>query len=302
MTNLFRKDQRATALGLFVAGGISSNVLLNLAGPFLVGTLGWRGLLLVFGVAGLLVTVALFFLGNEAHPDPNVEPPRFRDVPMLLRHPIVLLTGVIQFCRLAIVSGLTFWLPSVLIDDNGYSLAVAGIVVAISAFVIAPSNIMGGIISDRIRRPLLIMGVSFVAITITTTLLTATTNLPLVILIVIVNSIFVQLYFGPLFALPLPFFKPSNAGLLSGMGNLFANIGGLVSTLVLGVIKDATGSFDAAILCLSGVAVLGLIATLTIRFLPATQPPSSPMEQGPTRLGIVDAAPGVSEVVPGGLE
>jgi MFS family permease len=39
---LFPPNRRAMALGLYVAGGSSSNVLLNLLGPVLVGPLGWR--------------------------------------------------------------------------------------------------------------------------------------------------------------------------------------------------------------------------------------------------------------------
>lgn len=42
----FPATGRATAMGLFVAGGFSSNILLSSTGPLLVGSLGWRALAL----------------------------------------------------------------------------------------------------------------------------------------------------------------------------------------------------------------------------------------------------------------
>ncbi|HAM25711.1 MAG TPA: MFS transporter, partial [Microbacteriaceae bacterium] len=55
ITRHFSAEKRATAMGLFVAGGFSSNILLNLVGPFLVGPLGWRGLILLSSALGLAV-------------------------------------------------------------------------------------------------------------------------------------------------------------------------------------------------------------------------------------------------------
>src|SRR5688572_19986779 len=46
----FPRDRQATAMGLFVAAGFSSNILLNLLGPVLVGPLGWRWLFVLLAL------------------------------------------------------------------------------------------------------------------------------------------------------------------------------------------------------------------------------------------------------------
>lgn len=58
------------------------------------------------------------------------------------------------------------------------------------------------------------------------------------------------------------------AGFATGFGNLWANLGGFTFTLLLGVIKDAAGSFSAglyalAALCATALAATGLIRRLT---------------------------------------
>ena len=64
----------------------------------------------------------------------------------------------IQYVRLAVAIGLQFWLPTFVVVEKGYSLQVAGLVVAVGAAMSAPSNFLGGYISDRLRNPLLIIG------------------------------------------------------------------------------------------------------------------------------------------------
>jgi sugar phosphate permease len=80
--------------------------------------------------------------------------------------------------------------------------------------------------------------------------------------LILVTSLVIQVYFGPLFAVPRTLFGPGLAGLSSGFGNFFANVGGFVSVLLLGVLKDATGSFGVGFLVLSALALVGFVAVL----------------------------------------
>src|SRR5690606_13441786 len=60
ITSLFPSDRRATAMGLFVAGGFSSNIFLNALGPLAVTRLGWRDVFLIFSLIGFTI-VALYW-------------------------------------------------------------------------------------------------------------------------------------------------------------------------------------------------------------------------------------------------
>ena len=256
----FPADRRATAMGLYVAGGFSSNILLSSLGPVLVGPLGWQLLFALFAGAGLLVLT----LYRRADPGDGPPPPgavRLADLRGLLRHPILWLTGVIQFARLAVAQGFTFWLPTWLVVDRGQSLAAAGLVAAFGAAVTAPANFLGGYVSDRLGRPLLIIGSSLAALAAGLTALTYVPGMAGVLMVVAVISVFVQVYFGPLFAVPLQVLGAQRAGLISGFGNFCANLGSFVFVYALGAVKDTTGSFRLGFLSLAALCVLALAAT-----------------------------------------
>ncbi|GAA2878466.1 MFS transporter [Actinoplanes cyaneus] len=262
----FPSDRRATAMGLYVAGGFSSNILLSSVGPLLVGHVGWRWLFGLFAAAGLGTLLLYRRAAGPAVPKPPSDNPvRAGDLPALLRHRIVWLTGVIQFARLAVAQGFTFWLPTWLVVDRGQSLTTAGLVAALGAALTAPANYLGGYLSDRIGRPLLVIGGSLATLAIGLALLTYVPGMPAVLAVVAMISVVVQVYFGPLFALPIAVLGAQRAGLLSGFGNFCANLGSFAFVYALGAVKDATGSFRAGFVSLSVLCLVALLAAFLAR-------------------------------------
>lgn len=272
MAALFPPRRRATALGLYVAGGFSSNIFLNLVGPPLVGPLGWRVLFAAFAVLGA-VALLVFWRRSRSVPERRPVHVPLREALGVLRHGAMWLVAGIQYIRLAVVFGIGVWLPTFIVSDHGYSLQVAGAVVAFSAAITAPANFLGGYVSDRLARPLLVIGGSLAMLTVTTFLLPRVHGIVPLLAIVGVNAIFVQFYFGPLFAVPVEMFGARSAGLVSGFGNFFANLGGFTFVYTLGAVRDATGSFtvgfDAlAAACAVGVVLSGVLAALRSRRRP----------------------------------
>lgn len=263
----FREDQRATAMGLFVAGGFSSNILVNLLAPVLLGPLGWQGIILLFSISGLLVAVLFWKLEDSAWDASDAIKLSTRQVWQTMLNPIMAVAGVIQFVRLAVVTGMGFWMPSILIEDKGFSVAAAGLVVALAALITAPSNFLGGYLSDRWGRPLTLTWVAMLVLSVTTVALTVVEDKGVVVLVVAVNAFFLQLYFGPLFAVTTHILSDKPKGLLSGIGNLCANVGGFVTSFSMGLIKEGSGSFDLALLCLAGLCFLGIFSTLFLHKL-----------------------------------
>jgi len=263
ITGLFSPARRATAMGLYIAGGFSSNVFLNAIGPLVVGPLGWRSLFVIFSALGLAV-LALYQLVGSGGPQGSTGQRPMRELLSVLRNRSLWMIGAIQFVRLAVVSGLAFWLPTLLVVDKGEPLKVAGLAVAMAAALGAPANILGGYISDRLRNPMLVIAISLMVLALTSCLLVPVHSLVLVFLVVAINGVFSQAYFGPLFSLPIDLFGRASAGLTSGFGNLCANLGGLTFAVTLGAVKDLTGSFSVglfglAALCLLGLLFLGLL-------------------------------------------
>jgi DHA1 family inner membrane transport protein len=264
ITALFPPNRRATAMGLYVAAGFSSNIFLSTLGPVLVRPLGWRALFAIFAGGGTLVLLAFWrFMPPTRERALRVDVSPI-DALRLFRRRSMWLIGGIQYVRLAVAIGLVFWLPTFLVADRGHSLQTAGLVVALGAALTAPSNFLGGYASDRLRNPLLVIGVSLSVLAVTTAVLGHVQGLGALIAVIAVTSIFVQLYFGPLFALGMDLVEPESAGLVSGFGNFFANLGAFTVTYGLGALKDATGSFTLGFEVLSGLCVFGLLCTAAL--------------------------------------
>jgi len=144
------------------------------------------------------------------------------------------------------------------------SLQVTGLIIALRAVLIAPSNVLGGYASDRLKNPTPVIALSLIILMITTALLAVLNNFILLVVVIAVNSIFVQMYFGPLFAVPIEMLGDRTAGTSTGISNLFANVGSLTFTYLLGVLKDATGSFLPGYLAVAMTCVVGLGLTVLL--------------------------------------
>ena len=129
---------------------------------------------------------------------------------------------------------------------------------------IAPSNVLGGYSSDRLKNPTLVIGTSLVVLAITSTLIIIINNTALLILTIAVNAVFIQMYFGLLFSIPVEILGVRKAGISNGFSNMFANLGGLVSTYVLGALRDLTGAFAWGFHFIAGIALTGLVLTLVL--------------------------------------
>lgn len=271
ITGWFPPERRATAMGLYLIGGFSGNLLLDIIGPLLVTRMDWRFPFLMFSTIGLVAALLLWRFGKDP---PRTVKPRdkiaFREAVQLFRQRVMWLCGGIQYVRLAVTQGIAFWLPSLLVDEKGLSLQAAGWLLALRAALIAPSNVVGGYVSDRLKNPTLVIGISLVVLMLTTLLMVVPMDIWLLIVVIAVNAVFVQMYFGPLFSVPVEILGDCRAGTLTGFGNLFANVGAFSFTFALGVLKDATGSFSYGFGAISIACLVGLVLTVALAGLRRT--------------------------------
>jgi predicted MFS family arabinose efflux permease len=274
LANLFGAQRRATAMGLSLVGIFSGQLMINSLGPALAQYSNWRLPFVVFGIAGLSAVLTYLWVGRGvSDPGPMRHPLSVIEALRLFGHPFMWICGLIQFVRLGIIQGISFWLPSLLIDEKGLALGAAGFILALRTIVIPPSTMIGGYLSDRFRQPTAIMAVSLVILAITTAALVPVGPGGLLIALILINAVFVQFYFGPTFALPVERYGVRMMGTLSGFGNLFANLGAFSFTYCLGVLKDQSGHFRSGFFTLTVTCFFGLALTMIlekIRHQPAT--------------------------------
>lgn len=260
----FPPGKRATAMGLSLLGGFFGNVIIDIAGPLLVAQFDWRFPFLVFPPLGIASSLLLWRFGKEPQQDALRQEVNIREVLRLFRQRLMWVCGGIQYVRLAVMMGIDFWLPSLLIEEKGLSVQVAGLLIALRAAIIAPSNILGGYISDRLRNPIIVIVTALTVLMVTTALLVIINDLKLLVVILVTNSIFVQIYFGPLFSIPVEILGDRTSGTSTGFSNLFANLGAFTFTYVLGLLKDMSGSFLSGFFAVAVSCALGLVFTAVL--------------------------------------
>lgn len=260
----FPPHRQATAMGLYLIGGFSGNVLLDIGGPLLVARFDWRFTFITIASVGIICSLILLRFGKEPGSTNKQEKVNFREALQFFRYRVMWVCGIIQYVRLAVMQGIAFWLPTLLVEDKGLSLALAGVFMAVRAALIVPSNLIGGYASDRLKNPTLVIGVSLIILGITTGLLVTAKSMILLVILVSINAVFVQMYFGPLFAVPIEILGSRTAGMSTGFSNFFANIGSLTFVYFLGVLKDKTGSFETGFYGISGACVVGLVFTVLL--------------------------------------
>jgi len=273
LASWFPPERRATAMSLYMVGGFSGTILVSLGGPLLAMQLGWRYAFILLAALGIAVAFVFHFHGKDA-PRRGGGAVSIREALHLIRHPILWVCSAIQFVRFSIVTAFAFWLPSVLVADRGFSLEAAGLVAAMSAALTAPSNALGGYVSDRLRNPPLVIGGSLAILAVASVLIVVVDSTTLLLLVIAVGSIFLQFYFGPLFFVPMEVLGQRTAGTAIGFNNLFANMGGVLSAYALGVARDAAGSFvwgfvGIGALCLTGAGLSVVLAKMRNKALAA---------------------------------
>lgn len=264
LASWFPPERRATAMSLYMVGGFGGTIVLSLGGPLLTALWGWRAAFMFFAALGI---IAAFVYLRHAREKPRTAPAQhlaLADVAQLFRHPVMWVCSSLQFVRFAVVTAYIVWLPSLLVVDRGLSVRDAGLIIAMAAAFTAPSNMLGGYVSDRLRNPPLVIGGALAVLACTAVLLTVTTSIPLLLVVIAVNSVFLQFYFGPLFIVPMEVLGSRTAGTATGVSNLFANIGGFLTAWALGVIKDQSGSFTWGFLGISAICIAGIVLAVVL--------------------------------------
>lgn len=275
LASWFPRERGATAMSLYMLGAYAGNIVLALIAPAMAVAFGWRHAFMLFALLGVLGAAGFFMLGGERPRTHGAQTLAVREALLLFRQKLLWLCSALQVIRFAAVTGFCLWLPSVLVADRGFSLAAAGLAVALSAALAAVANPLGGYISDRLRNPPLVIGASLGLLAAACLLLTWVQSAAAVLIVVGMGAVFMQIYFGPLYHVPVEIAGRRAAGTVVGFSNLFANLGGLLTAYAFGAVKDLTGSFNLgfigiAVLCVIGIGLSVVLARLRRRELGRT--------------------------------
>lgn len=259
----FPPQRRSTATAIPSIGPGIGIFAINLLFPIIYNQYdSWRLPFIIAGITGIILALALLIAGKEK--PSQSKPTRFRwdIIKEIFGYKKVWMCYGLQFIRFSIVQGLGFWLPTLLIVEKQFPLQLAGAIIALQAVISSPANIFGGYISDRINKPTLIIGISMLMLGITTGLMVNLDSMIMIIAVIVINAVFLQAYFGPLFTMAVEILGPEKTGLSNGVSNMFAIVGGLVTAQLMGILRDTTGSFEWGFYTICGLSTVGLVLTL----------------------------------------
>jgi len=284
LSGWFPPHRQATAAGFYLVGMFLGTITLDLVGPLLVVEYSWRVPFIGFASLGIVISFIFARFGNESSSRGAQQKVTIGEMLRLFRYRVMWVSGILQYIRLAIWQGIEFWLPSLLVEEKGLALQLTGLLIAIRTGIIAPSNILGGYLSDRLKNPVLVIGFSLIMLAVTVGLFIVVKSMVLLIIVIFINALFVQMYFGPLFAFPVEVLGTRTAGISRGFSNLFANLGAFSFIYLLGGLRDLTGSFNSGFYAIIGICLVGLVMTSVlarIRHSPLDrQPPAVRADAG----------------------
>jgi ACS family tartrate transporter-like MFS transporter len=289
LTYWFPARERARIVALFMTavplatmvGGPISGALLEMHG--FLGLKGWQWLFIIEGLPAVgLGLIALRFLDDKPERANWLEPEErqalsrtlaaeadearrvgYAALGQALTRPRVLVLGFIYFCMVIGLYGMSFWMPQV-IQTYGLSPFQIGLATAIPYFFAAMAMVLWGAHSDRtgeriwhIALPLLVGGAAFAW---------SASPLSLALILVALTLATSGTYaaVGTFWSLPTAILTGTGAAAGLALINSMGNVSGLVGPPIIGLLKQETGTFTAALLFLSGMLILG--AAITVAF------------------------------------
>ncbi len=290
LTHWFPAAERARAVAQFmtatamagVIGGPVSGALLELDG--LAGLAGWQWLFLVEGIPAVLlgVVVWLFLTDRPEHaawltPEQRAwlagrlageraatEQRHGASLWRAFSHPRVWSLALLYFVLVIGVYGVSLWLPQMVAARVRASELGVGLLVAIPYAVAAVAMVLVGSHSDRsaerrwhIAAPALVGAAGLGA--------SAWVEHPVLALLgLCVAALGIWSAFGPFWTLPTAFLVGSAAAGGIAFINSLGNLGGFVGPWVLGLLKEATGSFRAGLVFLAGGLLVAAALALRV--------------------------------------
>ena len=258
----YEARERGTALGLLNVGGSIGLIVVTWASPFLALSYGWRLSIIIQGVAGVSSSLFVWFFLRDGVKGRGVS---VRTIVSTLRQRSFWILALAQFIRLGSYYTFLAWLPLLLKEDYGFNLLLVGTAMSLFNFAGMVSNPVGGFLADVLGEKKVLMG-CFLLLAVNVYAFTVLPGGTMILIASFLLGWLINFVRSPAFTIIPRIFGAETAGSLSGFHNTFASLGALALPLLLGVVKDATASYDIGWFALSTLMIIGtaLIAVIKV--------------------------------------
>jgi MFS transporter, NNP family, nitrate/nitrite transporter len=254
----FPPEKQGFALGLFGLGTGGQSIAVFF-GPRLAKVMPWEAVFWIFGLASLVWAVVFWVLGRDASAGRVV--PLSHSLQVLVRERLCWALSFFYFVTFGGFVAMGVYLPTLLknrfaltADDAG--MRTAGFVVV--AVLMRP---VGGWLADRVGGARVLAAV-FPLIAVLAPLFISSNMVAFTIGALSIAGV-LGLGNGAVFRL-VPERFPSEVGTVTGLVGAIGGLGGFFPPIVLGVLKQATGSYTIGFLLLSLFACSALVLNLVV--------------------------------------
>jgi predicted MFS family arabinose efflux permease len=291
LSDYFDERKRATAIGIWYLSAGFGTALAFFVGGWIVEAHGWRWAFLAAGIPGLLLAPILFLTVREpkrGNQDANLES-HIATAPLAERLRLLFARPGIGYCVAAItciataIYGMSTWLASFLISSHDFSIAKAGMTVAIAYGILGSvGGFAAGWIADNLNarrggfdpgRTALFGAFIPFATAASGIAAVASTDIKVVLLFLMIAGFFSASYNGPIYAVIVTVAGPQLRGLAVSAVQMIANLIGVgLGAWLIGKVSDVVGGKDgiawgigtAMMFCVAG-GVLLLLASRQIK-------------------------------------
>jgi nitrate/nitrite transporter NarK len=258
----YETRERGTALGLLNVGGSIGLIVVTWVSPLLAMSYGWRLSLIIQGMTGVASSLLIWFFLSDGVKGRSISGSA---VLSAIRQRSFWVLAVAQFIRLGSYYTFLAWLPLMLREDYGLDVLLVG--TAMSLFNLAGmlSNPAGGLLADVAGEKRVLMG-CFLLLAVNVYTFTVLQGGTLILMASFILGWLINFVRSPAFTIIPRLFGAETSGSLSGLHNTFASLGALALPLMLGVVKDATSSYDIGWLTLSSLMIIGTALIAVIKF------------------------------------
>lgn len=288
LSTWFPQAERARANSVYAVGQYAGLAFFSPVLFFIVGAYGWRSLFYLAGAIGIVFGLAMYGLYREPHeskranaaeldyikaggglaaPAPETgEPFTWANVRRLLGQRQILGASIGQFCGNSTLVFFLTWFPTYLATERGMDWIKSGVYAVLPYIAASVGVLLGGYLSDQLLRR---TGSANIArkLPIVTGLLLASTITAanyvddnLMVIAIMSIAFFGQGMVNLGWTLISDVAPRQFIGLTGGVFNLCANLAGIVTPIVVGVIVGQTGSFYGALAFIGVLALIGAAA------------------------------------------
>ena len=289
LNSWFPQAERARATGVYSVGQYFGLAFLSPVLFWIVASHGWRMLFIVAGVFGLLFAALWWRLyrepqdsrANQGELDyiraggalsAPAQPVKFSwsNIGFLLSKRQILGASIGQFTSNSTLVFFLTWFPTYLATERHMTWIKVGFFTVMPYIAASVGVLAGGTLSDLLlkrtgsanlaRKLPIILGLALASLIVTANFVDSD---------VLVISVMSVAFFGQGmcnlgWTLITDMAPRELVGLTGGIFNLFANVAGIVTPLVIGFIVAATGSFHWALAYIATLAVLGVFCYLFV--------------------------------------